>query len=114
MKGRHAPGPSGHGAIGNNKIEIRGEPIENVKQAFVKPHIVQWTDINKFWGVQEIKMNGRMACEPVPCFFCMTLFVIFLFYDTGRTQQVNLSAQTAGMPRLAMPIFIPAWLNHGN
>lgn len=37
-----------------NEIEIRGEAIENVKRKFVKPNIVQWTDINKLWGVQEI------------------------------------------------------------
>jgi uncharacterized protein (DUF362 family) len=36
------------------EIEIRGESIENVKRKFEKPHVVQWTDINKLWGVQEI------------------------------------------------------------
>jgi uncharacterized protein (DUF362 family) len=37
-----------------NEIEIRGESIEKVKQNFVKPNVVAWTDINKFWGVEEI------------------------------------------------------------
>jgi uncharacterized protein (DUF362 family) len=37
-----------------SEIEIRGENIESVKRNFVKPHVVPWTDINKFWGVQEI------------------------------------------------------------
>jgi hypothetical protein len=30
-----------------NKIEIRGEAIENVKRKFEKPNVLQWTDINK-------------------------------------------------------------------
>ena len=42
---------SGMGPSGIDKIEIRGVSIKNVRQAFVKPHIVQWTDINKSWGV---------------------------------------------------------------
>jgi len=37
-----------------NEIEIRGEKIENVKRNFIKPNILQWTNINKDWGVQEI------------------------------------------------------------
>ena len=37
-----------------SEIEIRGERIENVKRKFVKPNVVPWTDINGFWGVQEI------------------------------------------------------------
>jgi uncharacterized protein (DUF362 family) len=37
-----------------NGIEIRGEAIKNVKRDFVKPNIVPWTDINSFWGVEEI------------------------------------------------------------
>jgi uncharacterized protein (DUF362 family) len=37
-----------------NEIEIRGEAIENVKRRFVKPNVLPWTDINEFWGVQEI------------------------------------------------------------
>ncbi|MEJ2637203.1 MAG: DUF362 domain-containing protein [Calditrichia bacterium] len=35
-------------------IDIRGSSIESVKRQFVKPNVVHWTDINKFWGVQEI------------------------------------------------------------
>jgi len=35
-------------------IEIRGEKIENVRRKFQRPSLVQWTDINKYWGVQEI------------------------------------------------------------
>jgi uncharacterized protein (DUF362 family) len=37
-----------------DEIEIRGEILENVKQNFKKPTIVAWTDINSFWGVNEI------------------------------------------------------------
>jgi uncharacterized protein (DUF362 family) len=35
-------------------IEIRGETVENVKHNFKKPNVVQWTNINKFWGAQEL------------------------------------------------------------
>jgi uncharacterized protein (DUF362 family) len=37
-----------------NEIEIRGEKIEQVRRKFKKPNLVRWTDINKYWGVQEI------------------------------------------------------------
>jgi uncharacterized protein (DUF362 family) len=37
-----------------SEIEIRGDSIEKVKRNFVKPNVVRWTDINKFWGVEEI------------------------------------------------------------
>ena len=36
------------------EIKIRGEKLDKVKRTFTKPNIVQWTDINQFWGVQEI------------------------------------------------------------
>jgi len=37
-----------------NEIEIRGEKIENVRRNFIKPNVVPWTDINNWWGKQEI------------------------------------------------------------
>ena len=37
-----------------NEIEIRGLQIDQCKRRFVKPNIVKWTDINKFWGVKEV------------------------------------------------------------
>jgi uncharacterized protein (DUF362 family) len=36
------------------EIEIRGEKLGNVQQAFIKPHIIPWTDINSWYGVTEI------------------------------------------------------------
>jgi uncharacterized protein (DUF362 family) len=45
---------SGMGPADISDIEIRGESIESVKRKFVRPHVLQWTDINKFWGEQEI------------------------------------------------------------
>jgi len=36
------------------EIEIRGEPIDKVRRRFVRPNVVPWTAINKFWGVQEL------------------------------------------------------------
>jgi uncharacterized protein (DUF362 family) len=45
---------SGMTPIDINEIEVRGESIENVRRRFVKPNIVQWNNINKSWGVQEI------------------------------------------------------------
>jgi uncharacterized protein (DUF362 family) len=37
-----------------DKIEIRGLKIDQCKRQFVKPEIVKWTAINKFWGVKEL------------------------------------------------------------
>jgi uncharacterized protein (DUF362 family) len=35
-------------------IEIRGLSIDQCKRQFVKPNITKWTDINKFWGANEL------------------------------------------------------------
>lgn len=45
---------SGMKPSGLNEIETRGEAIKSVKRKFVMPKILQWTDINKSWGVKEI------------------------------------------------------------
>jgi len=37
-----------------DKIEIRGLKIDQCKRQFVKPEIMKWTAINKFWGVKEL------------------------------------------------------------
>ena len=37
-----------------DEIEIRGLPIAQAKRAFVRPHVVPWTSINKLWGVKEL------------------------------------------------------------
>jgi uncharacterized protein (DUF362 family) len=37
-----------------DEIEIRGLRIEQCKRQFVKPNIMKWKDINKFWGVREL------------------------------------------------------------
>jgi len=37
-----------------NEIEIRGLRIDQCKRQFVKPNIIKWTAINKFWGVKEL------------------------------------------------------------
>lgn len=37
-----------------SEIEIRGESIDNVKHKFVRPNVVPWTAINKYWGLQEV------------------------------------------------------------
>jgi uncharacterized protein (DUF362 family) len=37
-----------------NDIEIRGLRIEQCERQFVKPDVLKWTDINKFWGVKEL------------------------------------------------------------
>ena len=37
-----------------NDIEIRGLSIDQNKRRFVKPDVMKWTDINKFWGVKEV------------------------------------------------------------
>jgi uncharacterized protein (DUF362 family) len=37
-----------------DKIEIRGLQIDQCKRQFVKPEIMKWTAINKFWGVKEL------------------------------------------------------------
>ena len=36
------------------EIEIRGELLENVQHNFKKPLVVNWKDINAFWGAREI------------------------------------------------------------
>ena len=36
------------------EIEIRGELLENVQYNFKKPQVVNWKDINAFWGAREI------------------------------------------------------------
>ena len=35
-------------------IEVRGEPIADVRRNFKKPNVVPWNAINKLWGVQEL------------------------------------------------------------
>jgi uncharacterized protein (DUF362 family) len=35
-------------------IEIRGLRIDRCKRQFVKPDVMKWTDINKFWGAKEL------------------------------------------------------------
>jgi hypothetical protein len=35
-------------------IEIRGLRIDQCRRQFVKPNVVKWTDINKFWGAKEL------------------------------------------------------------
>ena len=35
-------------------IEVRGEKLDNVRRPFVRPNVIPWTSINKFWGVEEI------------------------------------------------------------
>jgi hypothetical protein len=35
-------------------IEIRGLAIERTKRQFVKPEIVDWKNINKFYGFKEL------------------------------------------------------------
>jgi hypothetical protein len=37
-----------------NEIEIRGLKIDQCKRQFVKPDIIKWTAISKFWGVKEL------------------------------------------------------------
>jgi uncharacterized protein (DUF362 family) len=37
-----------------NDIEIRGLAIDQCKRQFVKPNIVKWMDVNKYWGVKEL------------------------------------------------------------
>jgi uncharacterized protein (DUF362 family) len=37
-----------------SEIEVRGEMLESVRRPFVKPNVVPWTSINKFFGVEEI------------------------------------------------------------
>jgi uncharacterized protein (DUF362 family) len=37
-----------------DNIEIRGLSIDQCRRKFVRPDIVKWTDINKFWGVKEL------------------------------------------------------------
>jgi hypothetical protein len=37
-----------------DEIEIRGLKIDQCKRQFVKPNIMKWTAINKFWGVNEL------------------------------------------------------------
>jgi len=35
-------------------IEIRGLRPDQCKRQFVKPDVMKWTNINKFWGAKEI------------------------------------------------------------
>jgi len=37
-----------------NEIEIRGLKINECKRRFARPDVSKWTDINKFWGVNEL------------------------------------------------------------
>jgi len=37
-----------------DEIEVRGEPIENVKRKFARPYITPWSIARKFWAVHEI------------------------------------------------------------
>ena len=37
-----------------DNIEIRGLRIDQCKRKFVRPNVMNWTNINKFWGVKEL------------------------------------------------------------
>jgi len=37
-----------------DEIEIRGEKLDNVRRKFIRPNVLPWNSISKFWGVQEI------------------------------------------------------------
>ncbi len=37
-----------------DNIEIRGLSIDQCKRKFVRPDVMNWTNINKFWGVKEL------------------------------------------------------------
>ncbi|MBN2030022.1 DUF362 domain-containing protein [bacterium] len=39
---------------GIDGIEVRGEPIENVRRPFVKPIVFPWNNVSPFWGNQEL------------------------------------------------------------
>lgn len=51
---------------GLDEIEVRGEPIQRVRRAFVKPEVYAWNAIRPFWGNQEIARNlyGGAAGTP--------------------------------------------------
>ena len=36
------------------EIEIRGEPMQNVRRSFQKPQLMAWNNIRAFWGLKEI------------------------------------------------------------
>jgi len=40
-----------------DEIEMRGEPLQRVQRAFVKPHLMAWNAIRPYWGNQEITHN---------------------------------------------------------
>lgn len=40
-----------------DEIEIRGEPIHRMRRAFVKPQVVAWNTIRRYWGNQELTRN---------------------------------------------------------
>lgn len=35
-------------------VEVRGERLDDVRRAFVKPNVISWESISKAWGVQEL------------------------------------------------------------
>jgi len=37
-----------------DEIEVRGLRIAEARRTFVRPHVVPWTSINRFWGVHEL------------------------------------------------------------
>jgi hypothetical protein len=37
-----------------DEIEIRGHRIDEARRPFVRPHVVPWTSINRFWGTKEL------------------------------------------------------------
>ncbi len=45
---------SGMTPVGLDEIEIRGEALSSVQMAFKKPDIVPWTEINSWFGAQEV------------------------------------------------------------
>jgi len=49
---------------GLDEIEVRGEPIQRVRRAFVKPQVYAWNAIRPFWGNRELTRNDyRGAAE---------------------------------------------------
>jgi len=36
------------------EIEIRGEPLKNVRRSFERPQLLAWNDIRPYWGLKEI------------------------------------------------------------
>jgi hypothetical protein len=48
---------SGMRPAGLGEVEVRGEMIENVQMAFLKPEIVPWTSVNSWFGAEEVNKS---------------------------------------------------------